>query len=67
VGNTTAGKTGVWLYQIGERQEYDNFEVSRAQFAPKRKVDRLISSDEFRAPRLPSPQDWVLVLERVKP
>jgi len=23
-------------------------------------------SDEFKAPNVPSPQDWVLVLERVK-
>ena len=72
VGNTTAGKAGLWLFQIGERQEFGNFELSRAQFAPvKREVkghaDHLISSDEFSAPRLPSPQDWVLVLERVKP
>ena len=96
VGNTTAGKTGVWLYQIGERQEYDNFEVSRAQFAPKglppspgknegkglplvlhenpgivpavRVPDiSLLPADEYKPPRLPAPQDWVLVLERVKP
>jgi len=81
VGNTTAGKTGLWLFQIGERQEYDNFELSRAKFipglgeadkkAPRRggldaKVAR-IHTDKYRAPRLPSPQDWVLVLERVKP
>jgi hypothetical protein len=26
----------------------------------------MTSSDEYKAPRLPSPQDWVLVLERVK-
>ena len=71
VGNTTPGKAGLWLFQIGDRQEFGNFELSRAQFAPvKREVkghaDHLISSDEFSAPRLPSPQDWVLVLERVK-
>jgi len=67
VGNTTPGKVGLWLFQVGDRQEYGHFELSRAQFAPKRKADSLIFSDEFRAPRLPSPQDWVLVLERVKP
>ncbi len=27
----------------------------------------VISSDEYKAPGVPSPQDWVLVLERVKP
>ena len=72
VGNTTPGKPGLWFYQIGDRQEFRNFELSRAQFAPvKREVkilaDHLILSDEFSSPRLPSPQDWVLVLERVKP
>jgi len=72
VGNTTPGKAGLWLYQIGERQEFGNFELSRAQFAPVKQEARghtkhLISSAEFSAPRLPSPQDWVLVLERVKP
>ena len=72
VGNTQSGKAGLWLFQIGDRQEYGNFELSRAQFAPvKREVrghaNHLILSDEFRTPRLPSPQDWVLVLERVKP
>jgi len=76
VGNTTAGKTGLWLFQIGDRQEYDNFELSRAKFAPAipvpdkqaapRGVDAKVvrlRTDEYRAPNVPSPQDWVLVLE----
>jgi Protein of unknown function (DUF4038)/Domain of unknown function (DUF5060) len=72
VSNTQAGQVGLWLYQIGERQEFDNFEVSRTQFArtlPKIKgqTPTLIWSGEYQAPRLPSPQDWVLVLERVNP
>jgi hypothetical protein len=80
VTNTTAGKAGLWFYQIGDRQEFDNFALSRAQFAPQRdprekttppgkpdaKVTRL-HNDEWRTPNVPSPQDWVLVLERVKP
>jgi len=75
VGNTTAGKAGLWLYQIGDRQQFDNFEVSPAQFAPvpapvpckiKGQTPSLISSGEYWALRLPSPQDWILVLERVK-
>ena len=71
VGNTTAGKAGLWLYQIGERQQFDNFEVSRTKFGPtlrkvKGQARSLISSGEYKAPRLPSPQDWVLVLERAK-
>ncbi|MBM4034148.1 MAG: DUF4038 domain-containing protein [Planctomycetes bacterium] len=72
VNNVTSGKVGVWLFQIGERQHYGNFEVSRAKFAPvkhgaKGQAHLLLSSDEDKAPPVPSPQDWVLVLERVKP
>jgi len=71
VGNTTPGKTGLWLFQIGDRQEYGNFELSPTPFAPSKleaadKVHRVLS-DEFKAPSVPSPQDWVLVLERVEP
>jgi hypothetical protein len=29
-------------------------------------AESVINSSEHRTPRLPSPQDWVLVLERVK-
>jgi hypothetical protein len=79
VGNTTAGKAGLWLYQICDRQEFDNFALSRARFVPvKREAPKtslsgdrgadatLLYTDEYAAPRLPSPQDWVLVMERVK-
>lgn len=72
VTNATAGKTGLWLYQVGERQEFSAFELSRAQFAPPKNdtADSAIAlawSGEFKAPGAPSPQDWVLVLERIKP
>jgi len=71
VGNVSRGKAGLWLFQIGERQEYDNFELSRTPFAPARlnvagEVHRVVSG-EFKAPNVPSPQDWVLVLEKMKP
>ncbi len=69
VGNITPGKVGLWHFQIGERQAYDNFEVSRTQFTPLHKIKKrqvLTESGEYKAPPLPSPQDWVLVLERVK-
>jgi hypothetical protein len=57
--------------QIGERQKYDNFEVSPEQFAPVKRAAKtpgpfLLWSGEEKTPPLPSPQDWVLVLERVK-
>jgi hypothetical protein len=76
VGNTTAGKAGLWLYQIGDRQEFDNFALSRARFAPVVREGAtgamgadttLLYTDEYAAPSVPSPQDWVLVMERVKP
>ena len=71
VANLSSGKAGLWLYQIGERQEYGNFELSQTSFAPTKldaagQVHR-VASDEFKVPGVPSPQDWVLVLERVKP
>jgi hypothetical protein len=71
VANVTLGKPGLWLFQIGERQEYDNFELSQTPFVPTKldaagNVHRLVS-DEFRTPNVPSPQDWVLVFERHKP
>jgi hypothetical protein len=54
--------------QVGEQQEYDNFELSQTPFAPSKlettsEVHRVVT-DEFKAPNVPSPQDWVLVLER---
>jgi hypothetical protein len=71
VSNVSPGKAGLWLFQIGERQQYDNFELSRTIFTPTKPdaigtVHRMVSG-EFKAPNVPSPQDWVLVLERLKP
>ena len=34
VSNVSSGKAGVWLWQIGDRQEFGNFELSRTPFAP---------------------------------
>jgi len=67
VGNVTSGKAGLWFFNNGERQEFGKFELSKARFAPVNRVDQMFPSDEFKTTRLPSPQDWVLVLERVKP
>jgi hypothetical protein len=69
VGNLTSGKAGVWLYQVGDRQEFGNFEMSRARFAPTRVEPKNALSgpaDAYHPPQLPSPQDWVLVLEKSK-
>jgi hypothetical protein len=70
VSNLTSGKAGLWLYQIGERQEFGHFQLSKANFAPGKSAtttppQSVIRSDEFKAPNVPSPQDWVLVLEAV--
>jgi hypothetical protein len=69
VGNLTSGKAGVWLYQVGDRQEFGNFEMSRARFAPTRVEPKNALSgpaDAYHPPQLPSPQDWMLVLEKSK-
>lgn len=67
--NITPGRVGVWLYQIGERQEYDNFAVSGTLFmqpdAPGPENRMVAPGGDFTAPPVPSPQDWLLVLERV--
>ena len=63
VTNTTSGKTGLWFYQIGERQAFGKFEVSPMAVDS----DGGASTGQYLAPDLPSPQDWVLVLERKKP
>jgi hypothetical protein len=70
VSNLTSGKAGLWLYQIGERQEFGHFQLSKANFAPGKSAtttppQSVIRSDEFKAPNVPSPQDWVLVLQAV--
>ena len=72
VSNVEGGQVGVWLYQIGDRQEYDGFEVSRADFdvpvpTTADPSAAVVWSGEYAAPNVPSPQDWVLVLERAAP
>ena len=72
ISNVTSGKTGVWLNLIGERQEFSNFELSSTKFfVPQNEVAGLspvtiINDGEYSAPHVPSPQDWILVLERIK-
>ena len=73
VQNPAPGTTGVWLFLIGDRQEYGAFVVSRAQFAPSAMASAepgtaMAWSGEYRTPNVPSPQDWVLVvMQRVNP
>ncbi len=63
VTNTASGKTGLWFYQIGEQQAFGKFEVSPVAIDS----GQAASTGEYLAPDLPSPQDWVLVLERKEP
>ena len=65
VSNTKPGKSGLWFYQIGEQQSFDNFKVSATSFTLKSaKKTGTASLVDYRAPDLPSPQDWILVMER---
>lgn len=43
------------------------YELGTVKREAKEPAQVAAGSDEFRAPALPSPQDWVFVLERVKP
>ncbi len=61
--NLTKGSAGLWMYQIGDRQEFSDFQLSDAT---GKLTQPVILSDQFRAPDLPSPQDWVLVLQSEK-
>jgi Protein of unknown function (DUF4038) len=66
IGNLAAGKAGLWVYQIGERQEFHAFQVSKARLIETNQPGSKVALGEFRAPSLPSPQDWVLIMKRVK-
>ena len=60
INNTKQGKTGLLVNRIGEKQEFGKFEVSAMG-----SDDAKDGTGLFLAPDLPSPQDWVLVLEKV--
>lgn len=62
ITNQSKGSAGLWMYQIGDRQEFSNYRLSDAKAKLTRPV---ILTSDFRAPNLPSPQDWVLVLRKV--
>jgi len=86
ISRISTGKIGLWLYKVGDHQQYDHFELSRLQFKPPPSCGTLLRlvlrnnpgileeqvvppasmviGDAYTPPRLPVPQDWVLVLER---
>jgi len=58
------------LEQVGGRQECNNFGLSAAPADPVSVEPGQAGSalaDEDHPPQPPSPQDWFLVLERLKP
>ncbi|MDR3688015.1 MAG: DUF4038 domain-containing protein [Fimbriimonas sp.] len=63
IANPSKGSAGLWLYQIGDHQAFADFRLSDAGGKLTRPV---IVSDTYRAPDLPSPQDWVLVIQKAK-
>ena len=101
VVNTNAGPAGLWLYQVGKRQEYDDFKLAPARFnwiertlpgipsaALARRANEqplvmhenpnivprvslppvtFVPGPDWKLPRFPAPQDWVIVLTRVNP
>ena len=69
IANVNSGQLGLWRSDIGEPQQYPNVKVSKTPFVapPEDEVQdglHLIRSGEDIAPSVPSPQDWVLVLEK---
>jgi len=64
-----SGQVGLWRSDIGGAQTYRNAMVSKTPFtAPQQESIEegvhLTRSGEDIAPSVPSPQDWILVLER---
>jgi hypothetical protein len=60
ISNAKAGKTGISFLQGSEKQEFGRFGVSVMS-----NEDSQNNVGFYLAPDLPSPQDWVLVLEKV--
>ncbi len=66
---TESGQVGLWRSDLGEAQTYSNVKVSKTGFAAPAGDDvpdgeHWIRSGEDIAPSVPSPQDWVLVMEK---
>ena len=58
-----------WPFQIGDRQEFDNLAVPATSFVFQEAgpvQGQEAPTDNCMAPDLPSPQDWVLTLEKDK-
>ncbi len=65
VGAMKSGRVGLWQGGASAPQHYDNFKVVNV---PDRKPGiRYLTDPTLNIERVPSPQDWVLVLEKVTP
>lgn len=57
------GKVGLWQGGASKSQQYDNFKVMNV---PNRKAGiRYLTESALNIERLPSPQDWVFVMEKI--
>ncbi len=62
IGKPQSGKLGLWQSHWRAQQRYDNFTVKNI---PNRKAGvRYLPDSTVYFERVPSPQDWVLVMER---
>ena len=59
-----SGKIGIWRSKKRAQQRYDNFKVIDI---PNRKAGiRYLLDSTLNVERIPSPQDWVLVMEKIE-
>lgn len=70
IKNLDSGKVGLWRTDIGITQIYSNFIVSKTDYIPpiiqQDSQYHINRTGEDIAEPIPSPQDWVLVLENVE-
>ena len=63
VGSMKPGKVGLWQGGALKPQRYDNFKVMNV---PNRRPGiRYLTDPVLNVERLPSPQDWVFVMEKI--
>ena len=60
------GPCGIWMFQVGESQHFTNIRIGTCPELPPPPPagETVISGASFRTPGVPSPQDWVLIMER---
>lgn len=63
IGPMTLGKVGLWQGGAPRAQQYDNFKV--VNVLNRKPGIRYLTDPMLNIERVPSPQDWVLVMEKV--